>query len=574
MINKNSQTDQIGWSRGKLTFWVVPILIGLIVASPFLYASWRENSEVLIRFLTGDAYHYLAIGRNSHIYHMFTYDGLTVTNGFHPLWQYLIRTQFFLFDINTHSRQAVAVMFMSLFAITLGSVLTSAAIIRLTNQKYLGLLVAPGVFYLLIGVHANCLSIWSNFDGMESGLSVLFGGLFYFLVSKQINPSNGAFDLLKTSRIIGLTIPFIILSRLDDVFIIPAFLLVILIYKAGNQEKLTAALWLVMPAGLTIVVYLFYNFLTVGAAMPLSGSTKAGFVGPTTFYLTSAIHFPPIMDIKNFLTEKQSDGKLLFENRFRFIQMLYPLLASVFGVWILIERRLQDGIGFLAFGICLYILFKMGYNFLFVHPWHQAGWYYAFISLSLTVLAALTLNNIFSPVKFSKTGKIGLLTFYGLLLLFLSSVQYYELIYIRASAAELKFWEKKDLIRSKLLEKNVTGLINVDDGITAFLLDFPSMHGFAFATDVNAQKAYREGRMLTLALSRGINALTGFGYLPKLDNQSQFQANPLAYLKNSLAWDTMFAEADKFDFNLIYYDEDLKMPFILFRAKPIAGVNP
>ena len=556
--------------KQRLCFWAIPLFVGLVVAFPFLYALLLKGGSILYGNFASDAYHYLAIARKSIQYGMYSYDGLTVTNGFHPFWQYFLRGFLYFFDIKTHAQQAITVLLLSVATVTIGSVLTSAAIIRVTNQKYLGLIVVPGFFYLTVGVHSNCLSIWQFVDGMESGFSTLFGGIFYFTLSNYIKKPlnvNNNFDLLRICQLTGLTIPFIVFSRLDDVFLIPAFLIAILLYKSNIKEKLTASLWICVPTGLVITVYLIYNIITVGAAMPLSGSTKSGFVGAMTLYLTTAIHFPPIVELKNLLVAKQSDNAQLFLNRFRFIEMFYPLLAAIFGILLILEKRINSALSFVCFSICCYIIIKVGYNFLFVHPWHQSHWYYAFMSLSLTVLSAIALNQLFRYIELSKIGQNGLIVVYCSLMLLLSSSYFYQIINNNPSEKDYKLWENKDLIYSKLKENDVTGLINVDDGITAFLFDFPAMHGFAFATDVEAQKAYRNGKMLSLALSRGINTITGATYMPAIANSANAtSADLLSYLKKTLAWETMYAEADKFQYSLVYYDNDLHLPFIKFQA--------
>ena len=92
------------------------------------------------------------------------------------------------------------------------------------------------------------------------------------------------------------------------------------------------------------------------------------------------------------------------------------------------------------------------------------------------------------------------------------------------------------------------------------------MHGFAFATDVEAQKAHREGRMLTLAYSRGINTLAGAGYLAN-DNPPATDATIRDYLRKSIAVETMKADEDDFTFTLAYYDPVLRMPFYSFAPK-------
>jgi hypothetical protein len=149
----------------------------------------------------------------------------------------------------------------------------------------------------------------------------------------------------------------------------------------------------------------------------------------------------------------------------------------------------------------------------------------------------------------------------------LTASQYYAaIVYQSPKEPTNQFWERRDEIRKELLAHNVRGVINVDDGITAFLLDVPNMHGFAFATDVEAQQAHRECRMLSLAYSRGINTITGFEYM-RADTPPQSQADIQDYLRKSLAAEIMRAEMDQFDFSLAYYDPVLKMPFISFTPR-------
>jgi len=216
--------------------------------------------------------------------------------------------------------------------------------------------------------------------------------------------------------------------------------------------------------------------------------------------------------------------------------------------------------------LCLYIIFKMSYNFLNVHPWHQSDWYYAFAILCLSIFGALVLREPWIRLgKFPIAAK-GVMTVYVLLMLLSASQYYAGLVYQSPESAEDHLWERKSEIRSELLTQGVHGLINVDDGITAFLLDFPNMHGFAFATDVEAQRADKEGRMLSLAYARGINGISGLDYM-EADKAPQSGAEIREYLRKSLAGEIMRSEMDQFDFSLAYYDPVLKLPFILFRPK-------
>jgi hypothetical protein len=559
--------SSVGQVKPTVRVWGVALLAGLSVAWPLLYAALRYGPGIMIRSLTGDSYHYLAIARKAQLSHIYTYDGVHVTNGFHPLWEYTMRAVFSVLHLETREGQAIAVMLLALGATTLGVVLASAAVIRMTNQYFLGLLMVPGLYYLAIGVHVRNMSIWAALDGMESAFSVLFGGVFFFVLSYFVGAAaKRSFDSVAACRALGLVLPFLILSRLDDVFLLPAFLIALVFFEASMSKRIVAGAWIVGPSTVAVLCYLIYNKLTVGAAMPLSGGTKSGFVGFVSAYLTAAVHFPPVLDLKNFLTKTSADGAAVFSNSFRFVEVAYPLIAAGFGavaIWRYRRRRPKAGA---LFAICLYIIFKMGYNFLNVHPWNQADWYYAFIALSLSVLGALALQEPWKRLSGVPIAKSGIVTVYVMMMLFAASQYYAAIVYQPAEAPGNEFWARRGEIRRELVANGVTGVINVDDGITAFLLDLPNLHGFAFATDVEAQRAHRAGRMLSLGYSRGINAIAGFGYM-HADAAPRTDAEIREYLGKSLAAGIIRADVDQFEFSLAYYDPVLKLPFFSFRPK-------
>jgi hypothetical protein len=556
--------------------WLVAISVGLLFAWAPLWAMLRDGPAVIIRQLTGDSYHYLTIARKAQLSHIYTYDGVHVTNGFHPLWEYFLRAMFYVLNLQTHDAQAIGAMTAALIATTLGIILASKAVIRLTNRYFLALLLVPGLFYMVIGVHVRTLSMWSALDGMESAFSLLFGGLFFYVLSLYTGSStNKPYDQVSACRALGLVLPFVILSRLDDFFTLPAFLLALFFFETSVRKRVISGIWIAGPSTLAILCYLIYNKITAGAGMPLSGATKSGFVGFVSAYLTAAIHFPAILDLKTLLSKKAANAPDIFANSFRLVEVVYPALAAGFGAWAIWTYRRRQSVSAIWFGICLYIIFKMSYNFLFVHPWHQAEWYYIFIALCLSVLGIVALQEPWKRLDAIPIAKYGIVSMYVMLLMLSASQLYVNLVFQSPDDVAAQFWKRHDAIRSQLTAHGVSGIVNVDDGITAFLLDFPSMHGFAFATDVEAQRAYRTGRMLSLAYSRGINTIAGLGYL-SADHAPQSDADIRKFLSNNaLSAQIMNSEMDQFEFSLAYYDPVLKMPFISFKPKsPMIGQIP
>ena len=555
-------------AKPQAKIWLMALVVGLLFAWPALFAVLRYGPTIILRWPAGDSYHYLAIARKAQLAHIYTYDGVHVTNGFHPLWEYAMRGMFWVLNLHTHQAQAIAVMLAALIAATAGIILAAVAVIRLTNRYFLALLLVPGLFYLAIGIHVRTLWVWSALDGMESAFSLLFGGLFFYVLSLYAGSyARKPYDPASAYRALGLVLPFIILSRLDDVFILPALLLALIFFETSVTRRVIAGIWIAGPSVIAILCYLAYNKATVGVAMPLSGGTKSGFVGFVSVYLTAAVHFPPILDLKTLLTKKPADGPVVFSNSFRLVEVVYPMLAASFGAWAIWKYRRRQPELAIMFAICLYIIFKMGYNFVNVHPWNQANWYYTFIALCLSVMGAVALQESWKMLDRMPVARYGIATFYVMLLMLSASQFYANMAYQSPDPLVDQFWERHDEIRSHLVAHEVRGIINVDDGITAFLLDFPNMHGFAFATDIEAQQAYRNGKMLSLAYSRGINTIAGFEYM-SAGHAPQSDIDIRQYLSNNpLSAEIMRSEVDQFDFSLAYYDPVLKMPFILFKPK-------
>ncbi len=79
---------------------------------------------------------------------------------------------------------------------------------------------------------------------------------------------------------LGLVLPFLILSRLDDVFLLPAFLCALLFVGMSWRERFYAGARGTLPSCIAVVCYMVYNKMTVGAAMPLKRRDQGRFCGP------------------------------------------------------------------------------------------------------------------------------------------------------------------------------------------------------------------------------------------------------------------------------------------------------
>jgi hypothetical protein len=74
------------------------------------------------------------------------------------------------------------------------------------------------------------------------------------------------------------------------------------------------------------------------------------------------------------------------------------------------------------------------------------------------------------------------------------------------------YFREAPLLNQRFAGRNLR-LYSFDDGIVGFATGFPTMSATAFMIDAAAEPAARESRLGELALERGYDVFTGFGYL-------------------------------------------------------------
>ena len=82
------------------------------------------------------------------------------------------------------------------------------------------------------------------------------------------------------------------------------------------------------------------------------------------------------------------------------------------------------------------------------------------------------------------------------------------------NAGYYELWIQREKINAALkeLDPNLK-LVEYDDGIVSYLLDFPAMNGFGFTLDKEAAHAQTEGHLLQLAYERGFRTIAVMSYL-------------------------------------------------------------
>jgi len=598
-----------GWLIASLT--TLPALLDLLISDrsrPFGY-------------LASDAFYYLTVARNWAQTGLSTFDGELLTNGYHPLWQWALTALYWLNERLGYSEASLlttvnvicvllvgAGLKWSVDAITLKSRATATYLLCLALPVGLfSLLCAPFWLYLgQAGVESQSGieggrplfgTAWIYMNGMESGLVlVCYGSLLWRAASERLTRGTRA------QWLTGLTLALLTLSRLDHGLISGWLWLGCLTQlcledrvSAPQREpsKMRGALTLSLSFLTPIFVYLLYNHLTFGSALPLSGKLKSSFPQLTNSNIDHLARLLSAHPPAHWLPRAG-----------RWLQMAIPLIFALAWLpsWLTFKRvgdqvaltsRPQRGqldalLGWSALGVISLFL----YNFLFVGLFHQGTWYYPVSTLFVSLVALRWVELICTgsqetPKEVSAEGQWTRgVTFSACLCAGLTLLSFLTLHRVEVREKWSTFYyEEAPKIRAHY-QRDTAGalppkLLSYDDGIVAFATGLPTLSGLGFTLDKEGADAYQRKRLLELALSRGHVLLTSLAYfnqdlikrLPQqVNTSSPHSQRALERLLRSWPLSLSPKQVRAHRFSIDYLAEDHSA--LVIRVSPSKGSRP
>jgi hypothetical protein len=396
-----------------------------------------SGSSAYFQFFAADAFYYLTIAANTSWTSVASFDGINPTNGFHPLWQFFLKIIFSVFDSITQNQQISITFWLSVFFVAVAASLISYSLRKaeiISSDALIFFTLTPGFLYFLIALpNSNYGHIWSYINGMESPLSLFFFSLLFLFV---VNFAN-SFEQLDPALylIVGVLTSLVILTRLDDVFILAGIIAPILISKQPLLEKIKRTIWIVMIPLVCIGFYMLFNNYYAGSYLPISGQAKRGL----SFYWNSITifnGFAPLIPLYEFGWNWWS------ETTWRALHIIAPfIIATGFLFSFLLGKYRESANGslekydsFIA-GLAVYVILKALYNLVFVGIWHQGHWYYPISIVVTNIIIAryvtwATRYKISSDFKPSISSRF-LSLFLGLLLLVCILALFYIFFFIR-----------------------------------------------------------------------------------------------------------------------------------------------
>ncbi len=356
------------------------LVLGLLPRLSFIF----KGPYSIIRILPDDCFYYLktcqyiALGQGS------TFDGIHLTNGYHPLWM-MITTALASF-IHSPFVLLKTALSLSILASCISTLVLYKLLKKITYTWWIPLVGSSLYFF-------NPQAIANSMDTLGTAVSTLFFIIALYITvlhSKNKNRIKGFIPLL------GVVLGLLFLARTDNVFYIIAFFFMA-IYQNQKQLRLKNALILTGVSLLIISPWLVWSLIRFGSFMQSQGLALP-FLRQQTYLLSGKSHLSMLSvscwHFLNFLI-KELPANLGFTTIF------FP--ASIFALSLFIiglrrqDKELQEAQIIRNSVKVVLFLYLAGICLVFSHTfwrWFPRIWYFDqliilsafFVGLALIVL--------------------------------------------------------------------------------------------------------------------------------------------------------------------------------------------
>ena len=372
------------------------------------------------------------------------------------------------------------------------------------RRKWLAFItICPGFLWFAVALTAPYyLANWSYLNGMETSVELLFLGLALASLSMD---EAAALRLPLSMFCFGM----MVLSRLDDVCLLPPVLILVWRSHSGGPRRRVAAA-VALPLAM-IAAYLVYNRISVGVFMPTSGSVKAGL----------AISQNLINALGLVIAERWSQvmGDANYSELFmRIFQMLAPMFLC--GIYLVRRDRARWGV---IEALCVGVLLKGAYNFVNVNTFHQGSWYFGssifMANLVIAILWDRTLN--LAHARDSKALPLRPWTAAlacGVLTTVCFNIYTNHLISNGGDKDQNSILRQRDTLRAMVQHEGSDRFIDMSDGELAYATGMQTLSGQGLVLDPPAARALAHGHFFDIASDRSYSLMMASGlYKDQID---------------------------------------------------------
>jgi hypothetical protein len=234
---------------------VVEILFVLLLSIVVLFARFWFGQEYLA-FYNDDFFYYLQIARNIVAHGKSSFDGIHLTNGYHPLWLGVITLLYALSDKVVF----VAVEVIGVVSVTASYVLARAFLLRSGVGRTAAAVCAFLIAFDVLSLARGGMEVIATLPLIFSLINIWTGAGFRWTARQTIT--------------LGLLGAGVILSRLDSaIFVVLAFVFCNLADKVSFGAWIRRFLLFSLGAS-PVVAYLLINHWLFGSFLPVSSHAK------------------------------------------------------------------------------------------------------------------------------------------------------------------------------------------------------------------------------------------------------------------------------------------------------------
>jgi len=212
--------------------WILCLVLLLLVLLLNIYVAFVPVNSLMNWFSSDDTFYYFKVAQNIVAGKGVTFDGINPTNGFHPLWMLVCIVVFAVFNSN---------LILPLRALVVVSAVMSAAstyLVFRACRRYLSdavALLTATCWAFLIPIHSAIVQ-----NGLETGLNALTTLVLINLVIDWDVARRGGKDKPAQLWWLGITAAAVVLSRLDNVFLVG----MVGLFVAFRKERLPLWFWI------------------------------------------------------------------------------------------------------------------------------------------------------------------------------------------------------------------------------------------------------------------------------------------------------------------------------------------
>ena len=212
--------------------WILCAVLLVLVLLFNIYTVFVPDNSLMNWFSSDDSYYYFKVAQNIVAGKGVTFDGINPTNGFHPLWMLVCIAVFAIFNSN---------LILPLRALVVVAAVMSAAstfLVFRACRKYLSdvvALLAATCWAFLVPIHGAVVE-----NGMETGLNALMTLLLINLVVDWDIARREDRDKPVQLLWVGVAAAAVLLSRLDNVFLVG----MVGLFVTFRKERLPLWFWI------------------------------------------------------------------------------------------------------------------------------------------------------------------------------------------------------------------------------------------------------------------------------------------------------------------------------------------